>query len=257
MLTLIGLGLHDEKDMSLRGLEEAKKADKVYLELYTTIWFGDVKKLEDMIGKKIEILKRKDLEENLEKILKEAKENKIVILVGGDPLVATTHSALITGARKNDVKVKIIHNSSIISAIAESGLHIYKFGPCVTIPFPEKTKGKLPESVYNIIKMNKARGLHTLCLLDLDMEDNKIMSVKEGLEILLKIEEMRKEDVIKLKEKVVVLSMIGSENSKIFFEEVEELLRKDIKLPAVIIFPGILHFTEKEFLDLISSSLHD
>jgi len=145
MLVLIGLGLFDEKDLSLRGIEEAKKANKVYIELYTTAWFGDLEKLEEIIGKKIKVLKRKDLEENSGKILEEAKTQDIAIFVGGDPLVATTHSALILEARKRGIKTEVIHNSSIFSAIAETGLHIYKFGSCVTIPFLEKTRGKLPE----------------------------------------------------------------------------------------------------------------
>ena len=41
MLVLIGLGLYDEKDISIRGIEEAKSSAKVYAELYTNIWKGD------------------------------------------------------------------------------------------------------------------------------------------------------------------------------------------------------------------------
>jgi len=149
----------------------------------------------------------------------------------------------------------VIHNSSIISAIAETGLHLYKFGPCVTIPFPEKTKGKLPESVYEIIKMNKSRGLHTLCLLDIDAEENKLMSVKEAIEILLRLEEERRENVINEKEKIVVFSKAGSENAKIFFDALKNFKEKEVGLPAVIIILGLLHFTEKEFLETISSFL--
>jgi diphthine synthase len=255
MLTLIGLGLFDEKDLSLRGIEEARKADKVYIELYTTAWFGDLKKLEEIVGKKIQVLNRKDLEENSRKILNEAREKNVAIFVGGDPLVATTHSALILEAMKLEVKTKIVHSSSIVSAIAETGLHIYKFGPCVTIPLPEKTKGKLPESVYEIIKMNKGRGLHTLCLLDIDAEQKKLMNVKEGIEILLELEEKRKEGIINENEKIVVFSKAGSDEVKIFFDVMKKLKEKEIDLPAVIIIPGLLHFTEKEFLEAISFSL--
>ena len=255
MLTLIGLGLFDEKDLSLRGIEEARKADKAYLELYTTAWLGDLKKLEEIVGKKIQVLSRKDLEENSEKILNEAREKNVVVFVGGDPLVATTHSALILEAMKLKIKTKIVHNSSIISAIAETGLHVYKFGPCVTIPLPEKTKGKLPESVYEIIKMNKRRGLHTLCLLDIDAEKEKFMKVREAIEILLELEEKRKEEVIDKNEKIVVFSRAGSDEVEIFFEAMEKLKEKEIELPAVLIIPGLLHFTEKEFLEAISSSL--
>jgi hypothetical protein len=37
MLYLIGLGLADEKDISVKGLEIVKRAERVYLEAYTAI----------------------------------------------------------------------------------------------------------------------------------------------------------------------------------------------------------------------------
>ncbi|MEM5766247.1 MAG: diphthine synthase [Candidatus Aenigmatarchaeota archaeon] len=254
MLALIGLGLFDERDLSLRGLEEGKKADKVYIELYTTLWLGDMKKLGEILGKEVEVLERKDLEENSVEILKEAEKKDVAIFVGGDPLVATTHSTLILEARKKGIKTKIIHNSSIVSAIAETGLHLYKFGPCVTIPLPEKTKGNLPESIYETIKMNKSRGLHTLCLLDIDTDEKKFMGVKEACNILLRLEEVKKDGVISSNDRLVAFSKAGSDEVKIFFEQIKDLMRIEIELPAVLIIPGPLHFTEKEFLDIISSS---
>ena len=37
MLYLVGLGLADEADITVKGLEIVKKADRVYLEAYTSI----------------------------------------------------------------------------------------------------------------------------------------------------------------------------------------------------------------------------
>jgi diphthine synthase len=37
MLYLVGLGLGDPKDITVRGLEIVKSADEVYLEAYTSI----------------------------------------------------------------------------------------------------------------------------------------------------------------------------------------------------------------------------
>jgi diphthine synthase len=37
MLYIIGLGLADERDISTRGLEVVRKADRVYLEAYTAV----------------------------------------------------------------------------------------------------------------------------------------------------------------------------------------------------------------------------
>jgi len=250
MLTLIGLGLHSEKDLTLRGLEEAKKADKVFIELYTSKWHGSLKELEKLIGKKIEVLSRKDLEEESNKILEQVKTQNIAIFVQGDPLIATTHTSLILEARKLGIKTQVIHNSSIVSAVGETGLHIYRFGPSVTIPFPEKTKDKPPESVYEVIKMNKARGLHTLCLLDFIGEKNNYMSPKEAMEILLEIENKRKDGVFTEETDVVVFARAGSEDSLINYGKVKELIEMDFgEPPAVLIVPGILHFTEKEYLE--------
>ena len=37
VLHMIGLGLSDEKDISVKGLEAVKRSSKVYLEMYTAI----------------------------------------------------------------------------------------------------------------------------------------------------------------------------------------------------------------------------
>lgn len=37
MLYLVGLGLADEKDITVKGLEVVKKAERVYLEAYTAV----------------------------------------------------------------------------------------------------------------------------------------------------------------------------------------------------------------------------
>jgi diphthine synthase len=239
MLTLVGLGLHDEKDLSLRGIEAIKRAEKVYIELYTSKWFGDVKRLEEITGKEIKVIGRPDLEENYERILEEAKEKNVVILVQGDPLVQTTHVALVLEAKKKRIDTEIVHNSSIISAIGETGLHTQKFGPYVTIPFPEKTKGLIPELLVETIEENKKRGLHTLCLLDVA---ERCMSVKEALEILVKAKALDESS------EIVVCSKLGSKDAVIIYGKVEELREKEFDSPSVIIIPGSLHFTEKEYL---------
>lgn len=41
MLYLVGLGLSDETDITLKGLEVVKKASRVYLEAYTSILLVD------------------------------------------------------------------------------------------------------------------------------------------------------------------------------------------------------------------------
>ncbi len=247
MLSIIGLGLFNESDLTLRAVEEAKNSDKVYIELYTSKWHGNITNLEKIIGKEVIELKRKDLEEESNKILQEAKNQKIAIFVQCDPLVQTTHLSVLEEARKIGIKTKVIHNASIISAIAETGLHSNKFGRYVTIPFPEKTKGKLPESVFEVIKENKKRGLHTLCLLDVVADENRYMKVNEAIDILLKGKIIAKD------EKIVVFAMAGSENPFMTYDSVKNLIEKNIQYtPAVISVLGELHYTEKGFLEAYS-----
>jgi len=45
MLYLIGLGLADEKDITVKGLEIVRKVERVYLEAYTSILLVDHEKL--------------------------------------------------------------------------------------------------------------------------------------------------------------------------------------------------------------------
>ena len=45
MLYLIGLGLADETDVTVKGLELIKKAERVYLEAYTSVLLVNAKKL--------------------------------------------------------------------------------------------------------------------------------------------------------------------------------------------------------------------
>lgn len=250
MLTLIGLGLWNESDVTLKGIDRAKNSDVVYIELYTSKWYGDVKKLEKIISKKIKVLKRKDLEEESDIILKETEDKNVVLFVPGDPLVATTHNSLISDARRKGIDVEIIHNASIYSAIAEVGFHIYSFGATATVPFPEKTGGKLPKSVYETLKMNRKNGFHTLLLLDVIAEENKYMKPNEGMKILLKIEEEMNDEIFTEYTEIVVFARAGSDEPLIVYGEVKDLLKKDFgKPPFVIIIPGQMHFTEKEYLE--------
>lgn len=252
-LTLIGLGLYDEKDITLRAIDEAKNSDKCFIELYTGFWHGNLKKLEKTVGKKIEELKRKDLEDNSGKIIDLSKNQKVVIFVQGDPLVATTHLALLMEAKKKKIEMKVIHNASVLSAISETGLHIYKFGQIVTIPFPEKTKGNLPESVYEIIKLNKSRKLHTLCLLDVVQEEKRFMLPQEATKILLELEKKNKENVFSEQTLVIAVGKLGSKEPTVEVKSAKDMLNSYFRdLPAVLIIPGELHFTEKEFFKIFS-----
>ncbi len=232
MLYLIGLGF-EENDLSLQALETAKQCE-CFCEFYTLEWQGSLKALEKIIGKKIAVLQRPDLEENLQKFIEKAESKDIALLVPGDPLAATTHIDLVIEAKKQNIPVRIIHSSSIFSAVAECGLQLYKFGRSATLP-----KTKQLQLVKESVSMNKQNGLHTLLLIDIGLP------AKEALQMLLD------EKIIGEKEKIIIASRLGSRNSKIKYDSASGIIKESLSSPAVIILPGKLHFREKEFLDLI------
>ena len=247
MLYLISLGLADEKDMSLRALETAKKCDSLYIELYTTKLEITIEKLSKLVGKKVVLLDRSGMEEASGKLIKEAKEKNVGIFVGGDALSATTHSSIILDAKKVGVETKIIHGSSVFSAIAETGLHLYKFGAATTLVFSEKNYS--PTSCYDTILKNKDIGLHTLVLLD--VKPPKYMTIKEGLKILLEIEKEKKQKLISENTFFVAASNLGSQSQKIKYGKIKDLMKEKFGTPAVLVLPGQLHFLEEEFLPLL------
>jgi diphthine synthase len=132
-------------------------------------------------AKKSSLLIARDLEEDNGKvILQAAKIGKAVFLVPGDPFIATTHVTLRIDAEKQGIKTRVIHGISIMSAIVSlSGLHNYKFGKTVTVPFADN----FSETPYNVIAQNKKLGLHTLCLLDLRAAENRYLTINEGIKL--------------------------------------------------------------------------
>jgi diphthamide biosynthesis methyltransferase len=53
MLYFIGLGLGDEKDITVRGLEAVKRCTKIVLERYTSVLGVDKEKLEAFYGRPV------------------------------------------------------------------------------------------------------------------------------------------------------------------------------------------------------------
>jgi len=251
-LTLIGLGLYDEKDITLKSLEEIKKSERVFAEFYTAKLVGtNIKKIERIIGKKVIVLSRSETEDG-SIILDSAKKESIAFLTCGDPMTATTHIDLRLRAEKLGIKTYIIHGSSIITAVPGLlGLQNYKFGRTTTLAYPEKNY--FPTSPYDVILKNKKIGLHTLILLDIQSEKNKFMSANEGLKLLLKMEEKLKKNIIKNDSIICVVARAGSKDCKAVAGSIKKLLNVDFGPPLhTIVIPGELHFMEIEALQLLA-----
>ena len=242
-LYFIGLGLNDEKDISINGLELIKKSDVLYLESYTSMLSCQIKNLEKLYGKKIIKADRKMVEVGAEKtILKDAKQKNVAFLVVGDPMAATTHIDLFLRAKKSGVEVKIVHNASILTAVGITGLELYKFGKTTSIPFDNKNV----KSPIEVLKNNQESGLHTLFLLDLKPSKKKFLTIKEASDYLI-------EHKIKDNTKAVACASLGSESPFIKFSSLKELKKLNvIRFPQCIIIPGKLHFIEGEALSLYS-----
>ncbi len=248
-LYLIGIGLSDQKDISLKGLEIVKKSSLVYLEDYTSILQCSLKDLEQFYGKKIILANRERSEQGEEKIIQEAKTKEVAFLIVGDPLSATTHIQLFKAAKERDIPVKVIHNASILTAIGISGLQLYQFGKVTSIPFPEEHPNL--ETPYRVLKDNLKLGLHTLMLLDLRPEENKFLTIPKALETLENIEKRLKEKIISKDTLIVACARLGSEDFLVKSGKIEQLKQCDFgKPPYCLIIPGRMHFLEEEMLEL-------
>lgn len=256
-LYLIGLGLGDEQDITLKGLQAMKKCTKVYLESYTShLCQYSIPSLERLYGKKIIVATREMVEDQESQLLQEAQKYDVALLIPGSPLSATTHMELVVAARRKNIPLQIIENASIFTAIAQTGLFLYKFGRAATIPFEKKHPEKPYEvqqdiskpaptfeteaisSPYQVYVENQKRGWHTLFLLD--VEGEKMMTVREGLDYLLK-KGMQK------KTTVIGCGALGSNQPEIRVGAADTL--RLAKLPQCLIIPGKLNFKEEEALE--------
>eukprot|EP00808_Paulinella_micropora_P028814 g48847.t1 len=236
VLYFIGLGLGDEKDITVRGLEVVRKCKRVFLESYTAILGVDQKKLEAFYQRKLIDADRNLVESSAEQILEDAQTEDIAFLVVGDPLAATTHTDLFLRAAKQKIRVEILHNASIMNAVAVCGLQLYQFGQAVSIPFFKDSWR--PTSWYEKIKKNKDCGFHTMCLLDIktkepaEFEVNtyrrglleaprpkflppRFMAINQAIEQLLEAEATHKFGICTPNAVVIGLARVGQASQRI------------------------------------------
>ena len=246
-LVFVGLGLFDEKDITLKGLEAVREADVVFAEFYTSSLRGTtLEALQRLVGKPIRVLSRQDIEQGSE-VIEAARHGRVALLVPGDPMTATTHVELRLRARDAGIPTRIVHGPSIVSAAAGLlGLQSYKFGRATTVPFA--AEGFRPASPLKVISENRRRGLHTLVLLDLK-EGGEFLTAPEALRYLLDLAREQKSTALSDDTLVCVLSQVGSEAPRVTAGRAKDLLSRDVGPPLhCIVVPGELHFMEREAL---------
>ena len=232
VLILIGTGI--SFDLTLSAINALRQCDEVYIEHYTNLIEEEkIRSLEKLIAKKIRIIERKDVESDF--LIKQAANATIALLCSGDPLIATTHVALLIDAKNKKIETKVIHNSSIYTVAAgRAGLQIYRFGKTATLVNPRPNYK--PTSSLDIIRENLARNLHTLVLLDTEPH---FMDGKDALEILKEFEY------------AIVLSRLGEKDEYVTYGKISELKDKKLgKPPFTLIIPAKLHPVEAEYINL-------
>jgi diphthine synthase len=248
-LTLIGLGLCDERDITARGMDEIKEADVIFAEHYTSqLSTGSVSRLGKAIEREIVMLTRQEVEDG-SRIIESCRDGRVAFLVAGDPMTATTHIDLRLRAAKESIETGIIHASSVFTAVPGLlGLQHYKLGRTTTLPFPQE--GYLPTSPCEIIMDNLERGLHSLVLLDIDSENDRYMTANEGMDVLEEMANKRGvlgkigDDLL-----VAVVARAGWPDCLVAAGVLKDMRTRSFGPPLhTLVVPGRLHFMEEEAL---------
>ncbi|KAK3323746.1 Diphthine synthase [Cercophora scortea] len=245
MLYLVGLGLSDETDITVKGLEVVKKASRVYLEAYTSILLVDRTVLEAYYGRSIVVADREMVESNSDEILRDAANVDVAFLVVGDPFGATTHTDLVLRARELGIPIRSVPNASIMSGIGAAGLQLYNYGQTVSMVF--FTDNWRPASFYDRIKENRTIGLHTLVLLDIKVKEQSMENMARGRKIyepprymsvgtcaqqMLEIEEEKGEGVYGPDSLAIGAARVGGLTEKFVAGTLKELCDADEELGA-------------------------
>ncbi|XP_031633158.1 diphthine methyl ester synthase [Contarinia nasturtii] len=276
MFYIIGLGLGDPKDVTVKGLEIIKSCERVYLESYTSILTCGQAALEEFYGRPLIIADRELVEQGADEILKDAANVDVALLVVGDPFGATTHTDFIIRAKEQNIKFQVVHNASIMNAVGCCGLQLYSFGETISIPYWSDTWQ--PDSFYDKIKVNVANNFHTLCLLDIRVKEPtlesltrkkreyqppRFMSVSEAAHQLLEILKKRRAEGISESELAftedslfVGLARVGHDTQAIKACSLKEMAETDLGQPlhSLILPAKQLHPLEVEYLQQFSQA---
>lgn len=277
VLYMVGLGLGDADDITVKGLKIVQSADLVFLEAYTSVLLdsgGTQQSIDDTAVQlqqayqcvPITVADRDLVEQEAEaRILEPARTQSVAFLVVGDPVCATTHTDLWLRCQQLGIPVQTIHNASIMGAVGSCGLQLYNFGQTVSIPFFDDNWR--PVSFYPKIQYNRRGGMHTLCLLDIKVKEPdfeammkgttkflppRFMTMAQAAAQLMEAEERCDEQAYDpTKTLCVGLARMGQASQKIIAGTLNELRDYDDAggpLHSLIVTGGTLHDLELDFL---------
>ncbi len=263
MLTFIGLGLYDERSITVEGREAIADADRVFAEFYTSKLIGaNLTDLEAFHDTDIEVRDRAGVEQHPDAILAAAEAGDAVFLTAGDTMISTTHVDLRLRAEERGIDTRVVHAPTAESAASGlTGLQNYRFGKATTLPFDYAHGADgLPASVTNVLDENRDRGLHTLVYLDIkvgwnpsgngdaDAED-EYMTADVAAEMLAE----GYDDVL-----AVVVARAGSPNPRVEADRLSELATRDFGEPLhLLVVPGDLHHIEADALESLADAPSD
>ena len=244
MLTFIGLGLYDERSITVEGREALADVDRVYAEFYTSRLAGaTVADLEAYHGIEIDVRDRDGVEGCPDDMLAAAEEGHVAFLTAGDPMISTTHVDLRLRAAERDIETKIVHGTTAQTAASGlTGLQNYRFGRATTLPFPYAHGADgLPANVVEAIDGNRERGLHTLVYLDIKVERNEYMSADTAAALLA----AEYDDLL-----AVAVARAGGPNPLVLGDRLSVLADTEFGDPLhLLVVPGTLHLLEAEALE--------
>jgi diphthine synthase len=247
MLAFVGLGLYDERSITVEGATLLERADRAFAECYTSRLVGaDVEAVEDRHGVAVEVRDRAGVERDPEPILAAAESDCVAFLTAGDPMVSTTHVDLRLRARERGIDTRIVHGTSAATAAAGlTGLQNYRFGKATTLPFPD-TYGGVPDSVLETVEANRERGLHTLVYLDIDGADERYLRADRAAGALAD----------PLGDPVgVVVARAGSPDPVVAGDHLSELATRTYGDPLhLLVVPGDLHHVERTALQAFADA---
>ncbi|MXR41874.1 diphthine synthase [Halobaculum sp. WSA2] len=264
MLTFIGLGLWDERSVTVEGREALRSADRVFAEFYTSRLAGTtVEELETHHGIDIEVRDRAGVERDPEPILDAAADGEVAFCTAGDTMISTTHVDLRVRAAERGIDTRVIHGITAQSAASSlTGLQNYRFGKAVTLPF-EYAHGAegTPQSVIDGIEANRERGLHTLVYLDIKVagsspagpaegEADEFMTADHAAAALARDWD---EDAVG-----VAVARAGSPEPVVAADTLAALAERDFGDPLhMLVVPGELHHLEVEALAALAGCPRD